>query len=165
MGRKATLELVLDCQDPNRLAEFWREALGYREHYADAELAVLIPKEGSASPLLLQRVPEPKAVKNRMHLDIIVDDIEAEVSRLEALGARRIDHDIQNFGEVSWADCRTRSKTNSASPRASSGDGLAAAAVRREERYGWSLFERRLQWVILRGRRRRDRSERQTLPS
>lgn len=102
MGRRATMELVLDCQDPSRLAGFWRDALGYRNHFADAELAVLVPKEGSASPLLLQRVPEPKAVKNRMHLDMIVDDIEIEVSRLEALGARRIDQDVQSFGGTRW---------------------------------------------------------------
>jgi predicted enzyme related to lactoylglutathione lyase len=63
---------------------------------------VLVPKEGSASPLLLRRVPEPKTVKNRMHLDVIVDDIETEVSRLEALGARRIDQDVQNLGGTRW---------------------------------------------------------------
>jgi predicted enzyme related to lactoylglutathione lyase len=96
------MELVLDCQDPKRLAEFWRDALGYRNHFADETLAVLVPLEGSASPLLLQRVPEPKVIKNRMHLDMIVDDIETEVSRLEALGARRIDHDVQDFGGTRW---------------------------------------------------------------
>lgn len=102
MGRKATIELVLDCRDPEQLAGFWREALGYRGHYADADLAVLVPKEGSACPLLLQRVTEPKAVKNRMHLDVIVDDVESEVTRLEGLGARRIDHEVQTFGGTRW---------------------------------------------------------------
>ena len=48
MGRKATVELVLDCAEPARLAEFWREALDYRDYYMDAELAVLVPKEGTA---------------------------------------------------------------------------------------------------------------------
>jgi predicted enzyme related to lactoylglutathione lyase len=100
------MELVLDCQDPKRLAEFWRDALTYRDHFVNPELAVLVPKEGSASPLLLQRVPEPKAVKNRMHLDVIVDDIETEVSRLEALGARRIDQDVQNLGGTRWVRLR-----------------------------------------------------------
>ena len=56
IGSKATMELVLDCQDPNRLASFWLAALDYRNHFADAELAVLVPKEGCASPLLLQQV-------------------------------------------------------------------------------------------------------------
>ena len=60
MGHKANVELVLDCADPKRLAHFWREALGYRAYYADAKLAVLVPREGIASPLLLQGVPEPR---------------------------------------------------------------------------------------------------------
>ena len=70
MGRKAKVEIVLDCAEPTRLAEFWCAALGYRDYYTDANLAVLVSAEGTASPLLLQRVPEPKAGKNRMHIDI-----------------------------------------------------------------------------------------------
>jgi hypothetical protein len=96
------MELVLDCAEPQRLSLFWREALDYRDYYTDANLAVLVPKEGIASPLLLQCVPEPKAVKNRMHLDIVVDDIEAEVHRLQELGARRIDKGVQSFGGTRW---------------------------------------------------------------
>jgi predicted enzyme related to lactoylglutathione lyase len=102
MGYKARLELVLDCAEPSRLAKFWCEALGYRNYYADENLVVLIPKEGIAAPLLLQRVPEPKECKNRMHLDIVANDIEAEVDRLEALGAHRIDKDAQSFGGTRW---------------------------------------------------------------
>jgi len=94
MGHRATVELVLDCAEPTSLAKFWRGALDYRDYYADANLAVLVPKEGTASPLLLQRVPEPKVGKNRMHLDIVVEDVEAEVHRLQALGARRIDDGV-----------------------------------------------------------------------
>jgi predicted enzyme related to lactoylglutathione lyase len=102
MGHKAKVEIVLDCARPGKLAEFWGEALGYRDYYADANLAVLVPSEGTASPLLLQRVPEPKAGKNRMHIDIVADDVEAEVHRLEALGARRIDDGVQSFGGTRW---------------------------------------------------------------
>ena len=102
MGHKARVELVLDCAEPKRLAAFWREALDYRVHFTDASLAVLVPKEGIASPLLLQGVPEPKAGKNRMHLDIVVDDIEAEVHRLQGLGAHRIDDGVQSFGGTRW---------------------------------------------------------------
>jgi hypothetical protein len=96
------MELVLDCEEPRRLADFWREALRYRAHYAGADLVVLVPEDDSASPLLLQRVPEPKAGKNRMHLDIIVDDVVGEVRRLEALGAHPIDQDAQSFGGTRW---------------------------------------------------------------
>jgi predicted enzyme related to lactoylglutathione lyase len=102
MERKATMEVVLDCAEPTTLAKFWCEALDYRDHYTDAKLAVLVPKAGTASPLLLQGVPEPKAGKNRMHLDIVVDDVEAEVRRLQALGARRIDDGVQSFGGTRW---------------------------------------------------------------
>jgi len=102
MGYKANVELVLDCEKPARLADFWRVALDYREHYMDANLAVLVPNDGIASPLLLQGVPEPKVGKNRMHLDLIVDDVEAEVHRLEGLGARRIDEGVQRFGGTLW---------------------------------------------------------------
>jgi predicted enzyme related to lactoylglutathione lyase len=40
--------------------------------------------------------------KNRMHVDIVVDDIETEVDRLHALGARRIDEGVQCFGGTQW---------------------------------------------------------------
>jgi predicted enzyme related to lactoylglutathione lyase len=102
MKRRAKMELVLDCADPRRLAEFWREALEYRDFYADASLAVIVPKQGNDPPVLLQGVPEPKAGKNRMHLDIVVNDIETEIHRLQALGAHRIDEVVQNFGGTRW---------------------------------------------------------------
>ena len=102
MAHKATVEIVLDCEQPVRLAKFWCEALDYREYYTGANLAVLVPKAGTASPLLLQGVPEPKAGKNRMHIDIVVDDVEAEVRRLQALGARRIDDGVHSFGGTRW---------------------------------------------------------------
>jgi hypothetical protein len=102
MGHKARVDLVLDCADPKKLVEFWREALHYREYYTDDSIAVLVPTEGIASPLVLQGVPEPKAGKNRMHLDIVVDDIEPEIARLQALGAQRVDEGVQNMGDVKW---------------------------------------------------------------
>src|SRR4051794_23470245 len=47
MGRKARVDLVLDCAEPSKLADFWRAALDYREYYKDTNLAVLVPKEGT----------------------------------------------------------------------------------------------------------------------
>jgi predicted enzyme related to lactoylglutathione lyase len=102
MGHEAAVELVLDCREPAKLAGFWREALDYRHLYTDSHLAVLVPKGGSGSPLILQAVPEPKAGKNRMHLDIVADDIETEVRRLQELGARRIDEGVQDFEGTRW---------------------------------------------------------------
>jgi hypothetical protein len=102
MGHKARVELVLDCAEPKTLAKFWRAALDYRDYYTEADLTVLVPKVGIASPLLLQGVPEAKAGKNRMHLDIVIDDIEAEIQRLQALGAHRIDEGVQCFEGTRW---------------------------------------------------------------
>jgi hypothetical protein len=102
MGRKARLDLVLDCSDPEKLTAFWRQALDYRVYYSDASVAVLVPDETNASPLVLQQVPEPKPGKNRMHLDIVTDEIEPEVERLEALGARRLHEGIRSMGETRW---------------------------------------------------------------
>jgi len=99
---KARVDLVLDCAEPRALVAFWREALDYREYFTGDSVAVLVPKEGNAPPLVLQGVPEPRVAKNRMHLDIVVDDIEAEVARLVALGATRIDGEHQHFGETRW---------------------------------------------------------------
>jgi predicted enzyme related to lactoylglutathione lyase len=103
MGRKARLDLVLDCSDPEKLMEFWRQALDYRVYYSDASFAVLVPDDdGNASPLVLQQVPEPKPGKNRMHVDIVTDEIEPEVERLQELGAHRLHDGVQSLGETRW---------------------------------------------------------------
>jgi predicted enzyme related to lactoylglutathione lyase len=84
-----TIGLVLDCADPIRLAAFWSAALGYDSVGEAGAYVALLPHGRPGPKLLLQRVPEPKKVKNRVHLDIETGDIEAEATRLEALGARR----------------------------------------------------------------------------
>ena len=82
--------LVLDCADPERLAAFWGPALDYVNLGTAGAYVALFPNGRPGPKLLLQRVGEPKAVKNRMHLDIEVPDIETEASRLVALGATRV---------------------------------------------------------------------------
>ena len=86
----AELGLVLDCADPEKLAEFWAPALGYVNVGTAGAYVVLYP-DGAAGPkLLLQRVDEPKVGKNRMHVDLEVPDIQAEADRLIALGATKV---------------------------------------------------------------------------
>jgi predicted enzyme related to lactoylglutathione lyase len=89
MSEAPAMGLVLDCQDPDMLAGFWSAALNYT-HLGTAEnYAMLIPNGRAGPKLLLQRVAEAKAGKNRMHLDIETPDVEACAKRLQALGATR----------------------------------------------------------------------------
>lgn len=84
----AKIEIVLDCEDPQRLAPFWADALGYKVLGSRDQYTALVPAEGKGPWLILQKVPEPKTVKNRVHIDVKVPDIEAEARRLEGLGAK-----------------------------------------------------------------------------
>jgi predicted enzyme related to lactoylglutathione lyase len=97
--------VVVDTSDPGRLAPFWQEVLGWRRTYDTPDEVVLEPPEGSpedgvAPDLLFIRVPEEKAGKNRLHLDLRPDDQAAEVARIEALGATRAA--VGQADEVSW---------------------------------------------------------------
>jgi hypothetical protein len=110
-------QVTVDCAEPERLAAFWAEVLGYvvpspPEGFAtwDAYHQTLLPKNqgtwfscvdpsGVGPRVLFQRVPEGKVVKNRLHLDVRVATgltgaerlaaLEAECARLVALGATR----------------------------------------------------------------------------
>jgi Glyoxalase-like domain len=116
------VQVVFDCADPNRLARFWAEALGYKlddppagyqrwedwlrdqgipeERWNDASAAA--DPDGAGPRIYFQRVPEPKTVKNRVHLDLDVsggasvpierrrEQVEAEAERLTGIGATRL---------------------------------------------------------------------------
>jgi catechol 2,3-dioxygenase-like lactoylglutathione lyase family enzyme len=97
--------MCIDTNDPAKLADFWQAALGWRRTYDTADEVVLEPPAGSREDgvvpdLLFLRVPEPKAGKNRLHLDLRPADQAADVARLEGLGARRTD--VGQGPEVSW---------------------------------------------------------------
>ena len=94
--------LVLDCADPERLAAFWGPALGYANLGEAGAYVVLLPNGTPGPKLLLQRVPEPKTVKNRMHLDIETPDVSAEAARLEGLGARRVQAEEMHEHGTTW---------------------------------------------------------------
>jgi len=97
-----TIGLVLDCQDPATLAAFWAGALDYVSVGEAGAYVMLLPDGRPGPKLLLQQVPEAKTVKNRMHLDIDATDIEAEATRLEALGAHRLAADPIHEHDTNW---------------------------------------------------------------
>jgi hypothetical protein len=81
--------VTLDCAQPERLAQFWSAALGYTVGFSSPYFVELrSPREGEPRFLLIQ-VPEPRTVKNRMHVDLETDDREAEIAGLVSLGATR----------------------------------------------------------------------------
>jgi predicted enzyme related to lactoylglutathione lyase len=92
-------QIVVDAEDPARLARWWAEALGYQiVHEAPDE--VEIRRHPDELPGLLFTVaPDTKTVKNRLHLDLRPEDQEAEVERLVDMGARPADI---GQGDVSW---------------------------------------------------------------
>jgi catechol 2,3-dioxygenase-like lactoylglutathione lyase family enzyme len=116
------IQVALDCADPDRVARFWADALGYRmqpppagypswPEYLEAagvppekwnSASAVVDPEGVGPRLFFQQVPEAKAGKNRMHLDLNVGGgagtppqdrigrVTAEVARLVGLGATRV---------------------------------------------------------------------------
>jgi predicted enzyme related to lactoylglutathione lyase len=105
MGAIGGLEAItIDCADPVGLAGFWAAVFGTGidvvegdpPHYVDLRSLPHVPV------LRFQRVPEPKTVKNRLHLDVLVDDIERACSLVESLGGARVsEKEFAEYG-VAW---------------------------------------------------------------
>lgn len=88
MHKSRLCSFVIDCktEDLGAAATFWSGALGRPVKELDEKYASL--EDRASQPIVLvQRVPH----ESRIHLDIEADDVEAEASRLEALGAKRVE--------------------------------------------------------------------------
>jgi len=89
-------EVCINCADPDTMAKFWSAAIGYPEIERD-EIGVAIMGAPNFPSMLFVRTDDvggpPKAGRNRLHFDLSPTDRDqnAEVGRLESLGARRID--------------------------------------------------------------------------
>ncbi|MGH2756615.1 MAG: VOC family protein [Actinomycetota bacterium] len=94
--------LTIDSKEPKKIGEWWKEALGldivFESESGDEYALAGKGRMDSQWNILFYRAPDEKKVKNRLHFDLIPDsDREAEVERLEGLGARRVDigqHDV-----------------------------------------------------------------------
>jgi predicted enzyme related to lactoylglutathione lyase len=92
MHRSRLCQIVVDVSDLDAGAAFWSAALGASEERISEQSAPIYSRlrlPDSDIRVLLQRTADPKVAKERVHLDIETDDLEAEVRRLEALGATR----------------------------------------------------------------------------
>jgi predicted enzyme related to lactoylglutathione lyase len=97
------LHVNIDCRDLATMVDFYTQALGYEAYgTAGQQYASVVHADPGMPKLVFQVVPEQKLAKNRMHLDLVVDDIEAEAARWLALGATRVSAEpVQEFG-LSW---------------------------------------------------------------
>ena len=89
--------ITIDCADAPALARFWADVLGRQvAEDSTSEHVILLPGDGDTGGprITFNKVPEPKTVKNRLHLDLISDTFDAETERLLSLGARRL-RDLQ----------------------------------------------------------------------
>ncbi|HVW41892.1 MAG TPA: VOC family protein [Amycolatopsis sp.] len=82
--------ITIDCAEPASLARFWTAALGVPVAQDYGEYLVLAPAGDGGPALGLQKVPEPRAGKNRVHVDFTTPDRAAEVTRLVGLGAKEV---------------------------------------------------------------------------
>jgi catechol 2,3-dioxygenase-like lactoylglutathione lyase family enzyme len=86
------LGLSIDCADATKLAQFWADVLGREVNpRPTAEFAAIDATDPThGPPLAFHQVPEPKSLKNRLHLDLISSEFAAETDRLLSLGATRV---------------------------------------------------------------------------
>jgi hypothetical protein len=84
-------QVVVDARDPVALGQWWANALGWVVVDEDSDEIEIRPSPERLPGLLFGQVPEPKTIKNRLHLDFRPTDRDAEVARLLALGATRAD--------------------------------------------------------------------------
>lgn len=113
--------ITFDCADPYRLAQFWLQLTGFSEdpdngNAPDDPEALLLSPDGSLA-LLFIAVPEPKHVKNRVHLDLVplTSRRDEEVGELLRIGARLVD-DQRRLDGGGWVGfCPIRRATSSAS--------------------------------------------------
>jgi Glyoxalase-like domain len=88
MKTRPRVEIGIDCNDPIALAPFWEAALGYTRGTGDGHPIVnLEPPDDEGPRVFLQRVPEEKVVKNRLHIDLYTRSPDLLVERLTGLGA------------------------------------------------------------------------------
>jgi predicted enzyme related to lactoylglutathione lyase len=102
MSASTFYSVVVDAAEPKALAQFWSAVLDHPIVFEDETGdEVAVAKDNDTPPaLLFVRNKEPKAVKNRMHIDLNPTDQAAEVERVLGLGATRVD--IGQTGEESW---------------------------------------------------------------
>ena len=94
--------IVMDTQDPEVIAPFWCEVLGTEEDVrVGGDQFVLLKAAAGAPVLAFQKVPEAKTIKNRMHLDVMVEDLEVAKAKILEFGGSVLS-DVYELGGYLW---------------------------------------------------------------
>jgi hypothetical protein len=96
--------LVVDSRDPARLARWWAEVLGYRIMFEHPDQVAIARDAQSLPGLVFVPAAEPKAGRNRLHLDLDPEDQTAEIERLVDMGARPVPAESDGVHRVMLAD-------------------------------------------------------------
>jgi predicted enzyme related to lactoylglutathione lyase len=96
--------VAFDARDAQTAASFWAAALGrtVADGASGDNATVNADPAIPGSRIGFHRVPEGKTVKNRMHLDLITTDFDAEVGRLTGLGATKL-NEVKKENGAHWA--------------------------------------------------------------
>jgi predicted enzyme related to lactoylglutathione lyase len=92
--------ITMDVNDLETCAKFWSQVLGVDILYQN-EQYLRLGQKGERPTLLLQKVPEPHEVKNRVHIDLDVADLDAAVRRVQELGGNKL-RELNEYG-IKWA--------------------------------------------------------------
>ena len=105
MAASRLRDICFDCTDHHRMARFWAEVLGYTVRSAPPEEtldeSVAIESSEGGLRFWFNKVPEPKVVKNRVHIDINLPD-HAAMEHLQRLGARALEEIRDAQGRLRW---------------------------------------------------------------
>jgi len=93
----------IDTNDLAGARTFWQSVTGYEIASSDDDTTYFKDPKGTGTGLSLQRVPEPRSGKNRIHVDLTTDDLDGEVKRIIDLGATEV-ADFRSGGWVVLAD-------------------------------------------------------------
>jgi hypothetical protein len=88
---------TFDCRNARVVAEFWAGVLGYDVAWADEQGALIRDPAGTGPWIGFTQVPEGKEAKNRFHMDLESEDLMAEITRVQALGATSLSEHRESF--------------------------------------------------------------------
>ncbi len=95
--------IMIDCNDLDEMVAFWGELLDLEERARYPSFVFMSAVSADGPNLAFQLVPEPKTVKNRVHIDLAAYDRETVVAKVIELGGKRVhDHEIEGFH---WTIC------------------------------------------------------------